>query len=87
MTSPTANMLGWLVRKSASTLMRPARIGLDARGRKVQLVDITLPPDRVEQRVARNLLLALQRRDHASAASSTLSTSSFSRIVVRLSRR
>ncbi len=45
MTSPTAKMLGWLVRKSQSTLMRPARVGLDTRRREIQFIHIPLPPD------------------------------------------
>ena len=63
------------------------RVGLDAGRRKVHLIHIALSPHRIEQRVAGDLLLALQRRDHAARTSSTLSTSSFNRIVTRLSRR
>ena len=43
----------------------PAAVRFDASRRQVQLVDIALPADRIEQRVARHLLLAFEIRDHA----------------------
>ena len=44
--------------------MRPRGSDFNTGRRKVQLVDITLPADRVEQSVARKFLLALQARHH-----------------------
>ena len=41
-----------------------ARVGFDAGGGQIQIVDVALAADRVEQRVAGDLLLAFQIRDH-----------------------
>ncbi len=45
--------------------MLPARIGFDARRRQVQIVHAALPAHRIKQRVAGDLLLAQQIRNHA----------------------
>src|ERR1043166_6401294 len=44
----------------------PARGGFESGGGEVQIVNVALPPDGVEQRVARNFLVALQVRHDAS---------------------
>ena len=62
-----------------------AVVGFEAGRSQIQLVHVALPAHGVEQRVARDLLALLQCGDHAARreVSSTLSTSSFSRIVTR----
>ena len=58
-------MCGCLVRIVGVHWNASARIGLESRRGQIQLVDVSLPADRVEQRVAGDLLLALQIRHHA----------------------
>jgi hypothetical protein len=76
-----------LVWKFSSTGMRP-RVGLEAGIFEVQLVDIALAADGVEQRVAGDLLLALQVGDHGAVGQLFHALhSSPRRMVTRLSRR
>ena len=81
-------MFGCFVGNRSSTAMRPRESASSTGGREIQFVHVALPPDRVEQRIARDLLLALRfATTPPVAVSSTLSTSSFSRMVTRWSRR
>ena len=63
----------------------PAIVRLQPGRRQVQLVDIALPADRVQQRVAGDHACCSRRcaTTPPSGISSTLSTSSFSRMVTR----
>ena len=65
MTSPTAKMCGCLGAEVGVHRDAPASVGFDAGGCQIQLVDVALPADGVEQRVAGDLLLAFQVRHHA----------------------
>ena len=59
MTSPTAKMCGCLVRIVRVHRDAAALVGFEPGGGEVELVDVALAADRVEQRVAGDLLLAL----------------------------
>ena len=67
----------------------PAIVGFEAGGGQIQVVDVALAAHGIKQSVAGDALLALQIGDHRRRrrSSSTLSTSSPSRMVTRLSRR